>query len=161
MAEQLCIECEVGQVYVRKHGLCSKCYAKWYRKNRLNGSVLNADHKYCKATLRKYKTLGEIAFIKNYFTHKKWTYEPCNFKLNGCSYTPDFYDAERGVFIEVAATRQAFHKNKHKYKSFQRTYPQLTFEIRLPNGTLVDPENPHWVRAVSYTHLTLPTTPYV
>lgn len=154
MAEDTCIECGTRPIYIKKRGLCRPCYTKWYRKNGLNASALNGDHNYCGVTLKKYKALGEISFIKNYFTHPNWTYEPCHFKLNGFSYTPDFYDAERGVFIEVIATRQAFHSNKHKYEAFAETYPGLTLEIRLPNGEILDPDNPHWVRDGEYARST-------
>ena len=145
MERDLCIECKKAPVGIKKRMLCVPCYHRWYRDNRRAGKELDENVDYSGISLRKYGALGEIAFIKNYFTHNNWVYEPCGFKLNGEKYTPDFYDAERGVFTEVSSTRQAFYGNRSKYRLFKMIYPQLAFEIRLPNGDLIDIEKPHWL----------------
>jgi len=66
-----------------------------------------------------------------------WIYQPALFRLNGYRYTPDFYDGEREVFIEVSGTRQAFYNNREKYRLFIKTFPGIKFEIRRPNGDLI------------------------
>jgi len=81
---------------------------------------------------------NESVFAENYFDHDKWIYEPICFYFNNTKYTPDFYDAKRHVFIEVAGTRQAFHSNKRKYMMFMRAYPKTPLEIRDKDGTLMD-----------------------
>jgi hypothetical protein len=53
-------------------------------------------------------------------------------------YTPDFYDGERNVFIEVAGTRQAYHENKGKYQMMKKTYSRIILEIRQVSGSLID-----------------------
>jgi hypothetical protein len=88
--------------------------------------------------INQYEQLGELEFIKNYFNHKNWIPQPANFYLDGLKYTPDFYDAERNVFVEVSRTRQAYGQNKHKYQLFRELFPQLNFEIRKPSGELLD-----------------------
>lgn len=80
---------------------------------------------------------SEKDFIVNFFDHNDWTYEPRKFKLNGTTYTPDFYDIPRDTYIEVAASRQAFEANKHKYNEFVSAYPDINFEIRKHTGHLV------------------------
>ena len=56
-------------------------------------------------------------------------------------YSPDFYDCERGVFIEVAGSRQRYHQAKDKYDSFQKYFPSINFEIRKIDGTILDETN--------------------
>lgn len=53
-------------------------------------------------------------------------------------YEPDFYDCDRNVFIEVAGTRQAFEANREKYHEFIKAFPQLNFEIRRTDGSLIN-----------------------
>jgi hypothetical protein len=60
------------------------------------------------------------------------------FKLNSEKYTPDFYDQERNVFIEVSGTKQAYQQSKHKYELFRDLYPNISFEIRKPTGELLN-----------------------
>ena len=54
-------------------------------------------------------------------------------------YTPDFYDIERDVYIEVVGTKQAYHSNKIKYQVFQDTYPDVKFELRRHTGEIYHP----------------------
>ena len=93
-------------------------------------------------TVKKHEHLGELHFIRNYFTHKNWIPQPALFSLNGKGYKPDFYDVERNTFIEVSGTRQAYHANKDKYDLFRKLYPKINFEIRKPNGELLKEDEP-------------------
>lgn len=126
--QAICIVCKVKKYqYCKKREMCSPCYQKWYRINRENIS-LNYDRDF-------YPT--EMMFIKNYFNHQNWIYQPANFRVNNHRYTPDFYDGERDVFIEVSGTRQAFYQNRDKYHAFIEAYPKIKFEIRKANGKLI------------------------
>lgn len=84
---------------------------------------------------------NEIKFVKCFFKHNNWFYQPATFKLNGRSYTPDFYDAERNVFIEVSGTKQAYHANKEKYKLMRKWFPKINFEIRRSDGQEIDEDS--------------------
>jgi hypothetical protein len=92
----------------------------------------------CHSTLQKYDTNAEVEFIKNFFTHNNWLYQPTMFRFDHYRYTPDFYDSERNVFIEVAGTRQAYDQNKDKYDIFRKTFPQINYEIRKSDGSILD-----------------------
>ena len=70
--------------------------------------------------------------------HQNWIAQPAQFSLNGLRYTPDFYDGERNVFIEVSNTRQAYSANKHKYELLRKLFPKLGFEVRKPSGELLN-----------------------
>lgn len=124
--EDKCIKCSGSPVYIKKRKLCKSCYVKWYYSN-------SSRHK----TAMIYHN-SEVEFIKNFFDHKNWIYQPVHFRLNGDSYNPDFYDGERNIFIEVAGTRQAFDANKEKYRQFIAVYPKINFEIRYSDGCLLD-----------------------
>lgn len=65
-------------------------------------------------------------------------FRPGLFRINGESYSPDFYDGETNTFIEVTGTKQAYSKNKEKYKKFKELYPKINFEIRNPQGQIID-----------------------
>ena len=70
-----------------------------------------------------------------YFTHRNWTPKPAIFNLgDGLKYSPDFYDGERNVFIEMAGTRQAYHFNKEKYELMAKKFPFIKLEIRTSDG---------------------------
>ena len=58
--------------------------------------------------------------------------------MDGEKYSPDFYDGEMNVFIEVVGTRQAYSENKDKYNLLRKYYPKINFEIRLSDGSLLD-----------------------
>ena len=120
----LCVRCKKNEVFIAKRGLCEKCYRKWYSKEKVQQS--------------KIRNNGEMEFVKNYFTHNRWIWQPCIFRLNDDRYTPDFYDAKRNTFIEVSSTRQAYHQNKNKYAELRKQFPNLSFEIRTPDGRLLD-----------------------
>ena len=133
---ELCIECKEKPVYVKKRKLCNLCYGRLYKQ----GSLLDSTHNYCKVIAKQIQHKSEIEFIKNYFPTNKfdWLHEPIIFNCNGIKYTPDFYDIDKNVFIEVSGTRQAYHKNKEKYEAFRKYFPLLNFEIRKPDGTILD-----------------------
>jgi len=135
METRICVECKTRKVGIKKHELCTTCYQRLRRK----GVFLGDGHRRrCKSTIANWENKGEIEFIRNYFKHNNWVHHPGTFRLDGHKekYTPDFYDGERNVFIEVSGTRQAYHANKHKYKRFMELYPELNFEIRLPTGEI-------------------------
>lgn len=117
-----CVSCKTGIVSVKKRGMCLRCYNKVRYREKYKDEAIQYD--------------AEIGFIKNFFTHNNWIYQPANFHLDGCGYRPDFYDGERNIFIEVSGTRQAFQANFDKYKLFIKTYPKIKFEIRDIYGNL-------------------------
>lgn len=96
---------------------------------------MNEQQQYKNTKIPRYDR--EKEFVKNYFIHNNWSYEPTTFNLGDTKYTPDFYDAEKDIFIEVAGTRQAYHKNKDKYRRFRQIFPQLKFEIRTSSGEIL------------------------
>lgn len=126
-----CINCKIHPVFVKKRGLCRKCYDNFIYTNRIRGESTSQEEKYFNR---------EVLFIKNYFNHKNWLYHPAIFRFNGLRYEPDFYDGEKGTFIEVAGSRQAFHLNKEKYRTFAKYFPSIKYEIRQTDGRLIDLE---------------------
>lgn len=138
--ENLCISCKKRPIDIKKRGLCKKCYNKM-RYDGLGKFKEREDYPFSvdgRVTAGSVRYAKEIEFIRNFFDHKNWLYEPAIFRMDGLRYEPDFYDGERGVFIEVAGTRQAFSKNKEKYIKFTNDFPLLKFEIRHVDGTLID-----------------------
>jgi len=136
MKKNLCIECHKRPIYIKKRQLCSLCYGKLQRKK---GKILDPEiHKFCKITNMKHEIAREVEFIKNYFTHNHYIHQPAAFRLNGISYSPDFLDLKRNVWIEVAGTQQAYSSNKDKYTLFRQLFPNLNFEIRTPTGEILD-----------------------
>jgi len=131
----VCVECNEHKILIKKRGLCSRCYQ---RLRNVTGGFKNETSKVSMVTENKYNSYRELEFVKNYFTHKNWVYQPALFRFNGEKYSPDFYDGERDVFIEVTGTRQAYHQAKKKYKEFKKYYPKINFEIRQPDGSLLD-----------------------
>ena len=129
----LCINCKERPIHVKKRGLCKVCYGKFMYREGIDGN--GGEH------IKKIKYSREMEFVKNYFSHKNWVYELVVFRLDGKNYTPDFYDGERNVFIEVAGTRQAYHANKESYMEFRETFPSFPLEVRTPDGQLLDEEN--------------------
>ena len=130
----LCIKCKKNPIAYKKQQLCMSCYGKWYRNNRTARPVGKG---FSLPSIKKYQSMAELEFVKNFFDHKNWLYEPATFKFNGTHYTPDFYDGERGCFIEVIGTRQAYHLNKAKYALFRKAFPLIKFEIRQSDGSLL------------------------
>ncbi len=125
-----CIICnEAKKIYCQKRRMCASCYQIWYKQK----DKPNAKQRY----QDKIFHLTEVEFIKNFFTHQNWVYQPANFRVNHHRYCPDFYDGERNIYIEVAGTFQAFYKNRVKYRDFIETYPKIDFEVRTSKGTKV------------------------
>lgn len=148
MEKQICIICKRNPIGNKKRQLCFNCYQKLRKTGKLQGvrpyrSKLAIDQDgledtiTSRATVEKHEHVGELEFIKNYFRHFNWIPQPASFSLNGHKYTPDFYDGERNVFIEVSRTRQAYSANSRKYKLFRELFPKLRFEIRKPSGELL------------------------
>lgn len=133
--KNMCGECKVSTVAIAKYGLCMKCYQKAYRA----GKKPDATTKDCSRTIISESHAREIQFIKNFFDHPQWIHHPAIFKIGFVSYSPDFYDAKRNVFIEVAGTRQAYHQNKQKLIEFKKHYPLINFEIRQTSGETINP----------------------
>jgi len=136
---EICIECNEKPVLIKKRKLCVLCYGRL--KNKTNRVVDPNNHQYCKATLKKHDLAREIKFIKNYFAHTNYIHQPATFRLNDTIYSPDFYDSVRNVFIEVAGTRQAYHRNKHKYKLMREIFPLINFEVRKTDGSLLNEDS--------------------
>jgi hypothetical protein len=85
------------------------------------------------AEFEKIKHERERCFAHSFFDHGEWVYEPGPFYVDVGGerrrFTPDFWDKKRDIFIEVVGSRQAFNKNKEKYRAFASKYPS-NFEIR-------------------------------
>ena len=135
---KLCIECGKRPIQIKKRKLCSTCYVRLQARMRRKGQSLKDQNGLTPPTIAKREQMGELEFVRNYFSHSNWIPHPAVFKFNGQKYTPDFYDCERNVWIEVSATRQAYHANKEKYQLFRQYYPLLNFEIRKPTGELLN-----------------------
>ena len=137
-----CGKCGENPIYIVKWGLCQPCYGRLkraqYKAPRSAISLLNKKRFNLSRAIDRHENKGEVEFVKTFFTHPDWVHKPLRFRLNSTTYEPDFYDSRTGVFLEVSATRQAYHANKHKYKSFRKLFPTLTLEIRKPNGELID-----------------------
>lgn len=78
----------------------------------------------------------EKSFADSFFGGKGWKFQfqPRTFVLNGIKYTPDFYDVERDVYIEVVGSRQAYHQNKAKYELMKIFHPEVSLELRHHTG---------------------------
>ena len=137
---QFCIKCKKEPVYIKKRQLCRFCYGRLVRQEGRLSLIDRGEvsHRIAQNDQQK----REVQFIKNYFRHNNWHYSPALFHLNGENYTPDFYDGEKNVFIEVAGTRQAYFFNKFKYDLMRQLYPKINFEIRRPDGELLDETQP-------------------
>ena len=137
----LCVECKEHSVYIKKYALCQRCYGRAYRLGKLGaGSRVHKENGHKIQSMHK----REMEFVKNYFSHRNWKYEPCTFAVMGSRIVPDFYDGERNVFIEVIGSRQRYWQNKDKYDLFCKEYPHFSFELRMPDGSRFDPDNPKW-----------------
>jgi hypothetical protein len=137
-SDQLCIKCYKRPIHNKKRKLCKSCYSALQSSMRRKGESLLDKNNLCSATIQKHENRGELEFVRNFFNHKNWLHEPARFVLNGTTYTPDFYDQERNTWIEVSATKQAYFGNKRKYDLFREIFPELNFEIRRPDGEILD-----------------------
>lgn len=133
-----CMSCKKRPVEIKKRNLCLPCYYRSQRLIAFRDVEKEVGKVRCDITLTKHENRGEINFVKNYFTHKNWAFHPATFHMGDEKYSPDFYDGERNCFIEVSGTRQAYHLNKSKYQLFRKYFPQINFEIRQSDGSLVD-----------------------
>ena len=97
-----CKQCKEPEVVAL--GLCGKCYRVQYRKK--NKEKIKAHLK-----KRHNESYGayprEVAFIRNYFTHKNWAFHPAIFRLDIGHYEPDFWDGEAKVFCDHEPKRIA------------------------------------------------------
>ena len=147
MANDLCVECGKMPIHNKKRSLCQRCYSKAYRAGTL--ATLGGE----KSDLLKVNSMHkrEMEFIRNYFTHRNWHYEPCTFCLGEHLYVvPDFYDGEKNIFIEVIGSRQRYHINKDKYALFSKMFSKLVLSLRMPDGSQFDPDNPRWKEHGAY-----------
>ncbi len=131
----ICKECNKRPVYIKKRQLCILCYGRFKRSEK-NISPTGKSFK----TIAKWQHAREIKFIKNYFNHTNWIYQPAVFYMEDEKYFPDFYDGNTNVFIEVVGTKQAYFQNKHKYELFRKVFPLIKFEVRLSSGELLNEE---------------------
>lgn len=119
----LCKNCNEREIAYKKAELCAKCYNNKRNEAKRRGKLRHS---------------SEIEFIKNFYNHNNWYHEPITFRLDDTTYTPDFYEPERNVFIEVIGSRQAYHENKHKYKKLAKKYPFVKLEFRCADGEKVE-----------------------
>jgi hypothetical protein len=125
MQKVKCMQCRLREVYAK--GLCKYCYSEAYRQAKRQSPVYSS----------------EMEFVRNYFTHKNWVSQPAKFRLKFMgvdlkTYTPDFYDGETGVFIEVSSCSTAYWQGKATYDAFRKSYPTLTLEVRDIDGNLCE-----------------------
>lgn len=147
---EMCVTCKKEPIFIKKRGLCKRCYNRvWGRENgngvwtpTQNTILKNYNKTHCVKVVANIQHRSEILFIQNFFKHNNWVYQPAKFRLNETSYSPDFYDCERNVFIEVVGTRQAYSQNQFKYTLFRELFPKLKLEIRNAVGDLIDTEEP-------------------
>lgn len=137
---KLCVECGERPILNKKRQLCGRCYQRIRRQGSIPLMKERLEHTLCPATQRNREIDREMAFVKAYFKHDNWAYQPANFHLNGTDYMPDFYDRETDIWIEVSGSRQAYHQNKKKYQLFRALFPGLKLEIRHPSGKLLNEE---------------------
>jgi len=124
-----CIRCNEREIFVKKRALCQRCYMREYYSGKMKLDAYAIGNG------------AEMEFIKNYFDHNNWIYEPASFRLESSTYTPDFYDAERNVFIEVSGTLSAYRNNEHKYQEMEERFPKIKLEVRAPDGKLINESN--------------------
>jgi len=147
VTSDVCVDCGKMPVFNKKRSLCSSCYTRAYRR----GSFVTPNGE--RSDLLKVNSMHkrEMEFIRNYFTHTDWYYEPCTFCLGEHKYiVPDFYDGKRNSFIEVIGSRQRYHINKGKYKLFKEMFPEIRFSLRMPDATVFNPDNPRWKEHGAY-----------
>lgn len=138
----LCIECGKMPIHIKKHKLCQRCYGQAYRAKKAKQPRDKASAEQLKVNSVHKR---EMEFIKNYFTHRNWKYEPCTFWLGEhCYFIPDFYDGEKNIFIEVIGSRQRYHIAKPKYAMFGEQFPGMILSLRMPDGSEFNPDNPQW-----------------
>lgn len=127
--KELCCVCHKRPVEVKKRQLCRKCYQQQYIAGTFGGLPLEMNIEHTR----------EMEFMKNYFDDfDDCLYEPATFSMKGVKYTPDFYDIDRNVWIEVVGTREAYRQNRKKYSLFRYHFPDLILELRAPCGQLID-----------------------
>ena len=146
MKKELCIKCGWRPIFSKKRQLCASCYGRLQRKGELEPIVkiirpINEKDLITPARINLHEREGEFQFVRNFFNHNNWIYHPAMFYLDIHKYTPDFYDGERNVFIEVSRTRQAYSANKHKYTLFKKIFPKIQLEVRKPSGQLLNEES--------------------
>lgn len=141
-----CIVCGEGNVVAK--GLCRYHYTEnlWERKRKSLPVKTGFDEN--KGEQLYDVSTAEFEFIKNFFKHSAWVFHPCRFRFQELTYEPDFYDAERNVFIEVVGTRQAYEQNKKKYKLFKEFFPPIVLEFRNREGDLCRHEEGGKIRNV-------------
>jgi hypothetical protein len=135
-----CKKCGATEIFNKKRQLCKKCTGKFINERRKHQRLEGNDY-----TGRHHPFLfihrGELEFVKNYFDHRDWQYQPAMFKFNVNgeeeSYTPDFYDAKKDIWIEVVTTRQAWFQAKSKWERWRSAFPKLQAEVRNPYGNLL------------------------
>jgi len=131
MNDRSCLCCQKSVSKIKARGLCASCYTNERYKGNLENYPLA---KNC------YRSKNEAVFINNFFgKNNKWLFEPASFIINNSErYVPDFYDIGRNVWIEVCASRTRLLFARRKYKLFLELYPNLKFEVRDPDGNLIN-----------------------
>jgi hypothetical protein len=93
------------------------------------------------------KNENERKFAEVFFDHDEWESQPERLVFSGFTYRPDFLDKKRNVYIEVVGTRQAMSQGRAKYVKAFETLPEGAFELRNPDGQLV---NLHYIPTATY-----------
>lgn len=131
----VCVRCSIREIAIKKRSLCYPCYQELYRNGKIGKSrSLTTGHG---KKSREIKERREMNFVKNYFTHSEWIHHPASFLLGEHTYTPDFYDKKKNIFIEVVGSQQAYQANKFKYKLFSECFPLLTLIFMDQQGTTI------------------------
>jgi len=144
----LCERCEERKIFIKKWRLCKKCYTRLYHSGEIQKQDARIERgEQIEPEYNRPAKIKELNFLRNFFDHNNWLYEPVTFRLRAGSYTPDFYDQRRDIFIEVVGSRQAYHQNKEKYEEMAKLFPHLSFEIRTPDGNFLSEKEPNWKEA--------------
>lgn len=137
LAIKMCTNCNERPVEIKKAGLCKRCYGRKRSGHNMDAPFRRPTKK-CENDIFQHER--EHLFALHYFGGRPYVYHPCAFYLsNGRHYTPDFYDVDMNVFIEVVGSRQAYYQQKDRgtYDLFFKTYPHLVLEIRASDGHLL------------------------
>lgn len=79
---KVCVKCKKRPVHIKKRGLCSHCYQRFRDEH---GPILkgNPNAVFNTHTSKEHQHGREVEFIRNYFTHDNWIYQPATFRFDG------------------------------------------------------------------------------
>ena len=115
--------------YNLRGGICSEIAAKAWLTKHENGTDLIIGRAISKGGFRKdldhyFRSRWEanLARVFNYL-RIRWFYEIIRFPLNNCSYCPDFYLPDFGVYVEVKGYK--YKESFPKLRQFLELYPDI------------------------------------